>query len=87
MTWQGIFVKRTTRRGALETRGLWEKQPWAHSLGPFPPGPAALTESSPAPSRVRRVRVPAEPPPTFSPRGALRARHPGRPPCHNAFTT
>ena len=49
MTWQGIFVKRTTRRGALETCGLWEKQPWAHSLGPFPLGLAALTQPSPAP--------------------------------------
>ena len=39
-------MKQTTRQGALETRGLWEKQPWVHSLGPFPAGPAALTEPS-----------------------------------------
>ena len=32
MTWRGIFVSWTTKRGALETHGLWEKQPWAHNL-------------------------------------------------------
>ena len=41
MTWRGIFVKQTTMRGALETRGLWKKQPWAHIAGPFLAGATA----------------------------------------------
>ena len=34
MTWRGISVKQTTKRGAQETRKLWKKQPWPTVLDP-----------------------------------------------------
>ena len=49
MTWRGISVKQTTKRGAQETRKLWKKQPWAHSVGPFHAGAIAPTEPNPPP--------------------------------------